>query len=57
MHVFTDRHRLYHHVANIFWKPREKLRDEANLAPDEFNEAERSKGAKMANLPDPNDYD
>jgi len=56
MRVFTDRYFLYQHVANIFWKLREQLRDEANLAPDGFNEAERHEGVKRASLPDPCDY-
>ena len=56
LHVFTDMHCLYQHVANIFWKLREQLRDEANLAPDGSNEAKRKEGVKRANLPDPDDY-
>jgi hypothetical protein len=42
--------------VNIFWKLREHLRDEANLAPDGSNETERKEGVKRANLPDPDDY-
>jgi hypothetical protein len=56
MRVFTDRYSLYHHVANIFWKLREQLRDEANLAPNGFNEAEMKEGVMRANLSDPDDY-
>jgi hypothetical protein len=56
MRVFTDRYSMYQHVSNIFWKPREQLRDEANLAPDGFNEAERKEGVKRANLLDLDDY-
>jgi len=56
LRVFTDRYCLYQHVANIFWKLREYLRDEANLAPDGFNEAERKEGVKRVNLPDPYNY-
>jgi hypothetical protein len=41
LRVFTDRYSMYQHVANISWKLREQLRDEANLAPDGFNEAKR----------------
>ncbi len=55
--VFTDRHRVYRHVSNIFWQLREQMRDEANLTLDESNEAERAKGVKRANLHDPDDYD
>ena len=33
------------------------MRDEANLAPDQSNEAERVEGIGRANLPDPGDYE
>ena len=33
------------------------MRDEVKLAPDGFNEVERTEGVKRANLPDTNDYD
>ncbi len=39
-----------------FLKLREQLRDEANLAPDGFNVANKQEGVKRANLPDPDDY-
>ena len=32
------------------------MRDEANLAPDGFNETEKTEGIKRANLPDTADY-
>ena len=57
LNVFTDRHCLYQHATNIFWKLREELRVEANRAPDASNEAERAEGVKRADLPDPDDYD
>jgi hypothetical protein len=44
MRVFTDRYYMYQHVAILFWKLREQLRDEADLAPDGFNEAQRKEG-------------
>ena len=53
LRVFTDRYSMYQHVANIFWKLREQLRDEANLALDGFNEAESQEGVKRTNLPEP----
>ena len=34
-----------------------QLRDEANLAPDQSNEAERAEEVRRANLPDPDDYE
>ena len=39
LRVFTDRYNLYQHVANLYWKLREYLRDEVNLAPDGLKEA------------------
>jgi hypothetical protein len=33
------------------------LKEEANLAPDQSNEAERVEGVRRANLPDPDDYE
>ena len=41
----------------MFFKLRYLLRDQAEAAPTAHNEAERSKGVRRANLPDPEDYD
>ena len=57
LHSITDRHCLLQHATNMFWKLREILRDQAQLAPDANNVLERSEGWKRANLPDPNEYD
>jgi len=56
LRVFTYRYCMYQHVANIFLKLREQLRDEANLAPDGSNQENRKEGVKWANLLDPDDY-
>jgi len=44
-------------LIDMFFKMRDLLRDQAEDAPTTLNEAERSKGVKRANLPDPEDYD
>ncbi len=44
-------------ISKIFWKLRDQLRDEANLAPNASNEPERAEGVKRVNLPDPEDCD
>ena len=40
----------------MLFKLRDLLRDQAEAAPTAMNEAERSNGAKRANLPNPEDY-
>jgi hypothetical protein len=51
--VYTDRHLIFQHFFEIFWKLREVIRQQAAAAPDADNAAERSLGVKRANLPDP----
>ena len=41
----------------MFFKLRDLPRDQAAAAPTALSKAERSKGVKRANLPDPEDYD
>jgi hypothetical protein len=41
----------------MFWKLRNKLREQTEAAPTTHNEAERSLRVKRANLPGPEDYD
>ena len=48
---------MYQHLSNIFWQLRVQLREEASLAPDQSNAAERAEGVRRANLPDPDDYE
>jgi hypothetical protein len=57
LHTFRDRHCLFQHLTDMFFKLRDLLRDQAEAAPTAHNEAERSKGVRRANLPDPEDYD
>jgi hypothetical protein len=55
--IYADKHRFFHHLADIFWQLKEELREEAILAPALTNELESAKGDRRANLPDPNDYE
>ena len=57
LHTFRDRHRLFQHLTDMFFKLRDIVREQAENAPTANNEAERSKGVRRANLPDPEDYD
>jgi hypothetical protein len=57
LHSFRDRHRMYQHLLDMFWKLRGILRDQIKAPPLAMNEAERSKGVRRADLPDPEDYD
>ena len=57
LHTFRDRHRLFQYLTDMFFKLRDILREQAVAAPTALNEAERSKGVRRANLPDPEDYD
>ena len=57
LHTFRDRHCLFQHLTDMFFKLRDLLRDQAEAAPSALNEAERSKGVRRSNLPDPEDYD
>ena len=55
INVYTERALLYQDLFDIFWKLRKSVRDQAALAPDATNVAERMPGVKRANLPDPDD--
>jgi hypothetical protein len=48
-----DRNLLFRHLTDIFWKLRKSLREQAEVAPNAHNVAERALGFRRRNLPNP----